>query len=740
MRWYNCFIGLFLLASFVVRADESPTDYVNPFIGTSNGGHTHPGAMCPFGMVSVSPFNSYDPFDDPAFSEHKPYTYFYGDPFFSGFTHTNMSGVGCPDLGTFVVMPISGELKITPANYVCRYSEEVAHPGYYALSLPEYGIRAEASATLRSGIERFTFSGGEGHILFNAGMSVSTVSGAFVKIVSSTEIEGYKKIGNFCGNGMESTVYFVARVNKQPQKSGLWNNKELCGLQTIETEGDDVGAYFTYNMKDGEHVEIQVGVSYVSIDNARLNLDTEQSGFQFDTVRKNAIGSWDTELSRISLEGGTEKYKCMFYTALYHVLIHPNILNDINGEYPTYLSGEIRNSGNRSRYTLFSLWDTYRTVHPLLSLVYPERQSDMINSLIDMYREGGRLPKWELCSMETNVMVGDPAIPVLVDSYVRGICDFDIEIAYQAMLENADTGRMDADIVRPGYKKFLELGYIPEPDGKKDNEASVWGSVSTGLEYCMADYALASMAKIVGKDSDYLLFMKRAGYYRNYYDSLVGFMRPKYKDGRWLVDFDPNPGVPAWHSQPGFVEGCSWHYNFFVPFDMSELIQLNGGEKAFINKLAECFEKGYYNMGNEPDISYPYLFNYVKGEEKRTQYWTRHCIDTYFGDDQNGITDNDDCGTMSAWLVFSMLGFYPDCPAKPVYQLTAPIFDKVKIRLQESYYSGKFFTINAGVNACKKSYIKNMKMDGVRYAGFTINNYDLVRGGVLDIVVEELYL
>lgn len=737
MKWCTGFIGLFLLVSFVVKTDKLPADYVNPFIGTSNGGHTHPGAVCPFGMVSVSPFNSYNPADDPVTGEHKPYAYASGDPFFSGFTHTNLSGVGCPDLGTFVVMATSGKLDVSPSAYACKYSEEMAEAGYYAVSLPEYGIRAEATATLRSGIERFTFSGDEGHILFNAGMSVSTVPGAYIKKVSPTEVEGSKKIGNICGCGKESTVYFVARVNKKPLKSGLWNKKEICNSTIVEAEGEDVGVYFTYNLKEGEQVEVQVGVSYVSMDNARLNLDAEQSGFRFDAVRNAAVGSWNRELSRIRLEGGTEKYKRMFYTALYHVLIHPNILNDVNGEYPSYISGEIRNSGKRNRYTVFSLWDTYRTVHPLLSLVYPERQSDMANSLVEMYREGGRLPKWEVAGMETNVMVGDPATPVLVDTYMRGVRDFDVEQAYQAMLKNADTGNVDTDVIRPGYKNFVKLGYIPEPDGKEETDVPVWGSVSTGLEYCMADFALASMAKELGKTADYSRFIERANYYRNYFDTSVGFMRPKFKDGRWLPDFDPKPSVPIWHSQRGFVEGCSWHYSFFVPFDVQGLIDLNGGEKIFTDKLAECFEKGYYNMGNEPDISYPYLFNYVKGEEHRTQYWTRHCINTYFGDDANGITDNDDCGTMSAWLVFSMMGFYPDCPAKTGYQLTAPIFDKITIQLQGGYYPGKSFTINAGRDAYKKSYIRNILLNGKVHAGYVLNHSDLIQGGTLNVVLRE---
>jgi predicted alpha-1,2-mannosidase len=737
MRWCNNYICLFLLVSLIVKADKFPADYVNPFIGTSNGGHTHPGAVCPFGMVSVSPFNSYNPVDDPAYEEHKPYAYTYGSPFFSGFTHTNLSGVGCPDLGTFVVMATSGKLEVTPSDYACQYSEEVAQAGYYAVSLPEYGIKAEASATLRSGIERFTFSGGQGHILFNTGMSVSSVSGAYVKVVSPTEIEGYKKIGGFCGNGEEGLVYFVAKVSKKPQKIGLWNNKELCSRKIVEAKGNDVGAYFTYNLKKGEQVEIKVGVSYVGIHNARLNLTAEQSGFRFDTVRKAALSAWNMELSRVLLEGGTEKYKRMFYTALYHVLIHPNILNDVNGEYLAYLSGKIKNSGERDHYTIFSLWDTYRTVHPLLSLIYPERQSDMVNSLLDMYKESGRLPKWELAAMETNVMVGDPAIPVLVDTYMRGIRDFNVELAYQAMLKNADIKRSDIDIVRPGYKEFVKFGYIPEPDGKEKVDIPVWGSVSTGLEYCMADYALACMAKDLGKEADYSLYMKRAGFYQNYYDAVTGFMRPIHKNGKWLDNFDPKPHVPVWHSRPGFVEGCSWHYSFFVPFDMCGLVQLNGGGISFVNKLIDCFERGYFNMGNEPDISYPYLFNYVKGEEHRTQYWTRHCINTYFGDNQNGITDNDDCGTMSAWLVFTMMGLYPDCPANPVYQLTSPVFDKVTIQLNNKYYSGNSFVIQRGQDTDNKMYIESIYLNGEKISGYSLKHSTLSKGGILSFILKE---
>lgn len=727
-------LPLLCLYVTIVRAERLPVSYVNPFIGTANGGNTHPGAVRPFGMMSVAPDNSYSPQEGKRIFH---LSYMYGNKNFSGFMHANLSGVGCPDLGAFTIMPIAGDLKIKPEEYACSYSTEKAEAGYYRVELPEQGIMAEASVTLRSGIERYTFKKGQAHILIDVGKAITEVTGGSLTVKSPTEVEGYRMIGNFCGSGKQSVIYFVAQISKKPDAFGVWSQGKIHQSYMRENCGEDIGAFFSYDMEENEQLCVKIGISYVSVANARMNLEQEQKGFDFEGVRRMANADWNEKLSRILVEGGNEKYKQMFYTGLYHILLHPNILNDVNGDYPAYMTGERKNVRGRDRYTIFSLWDTYRNVHPFLSLVYPEYQSEMVRSLLDMYEEGGRLPKWELCGMETNVMVGDPAIIVLADSYLRGIRDFDVDLVYKAMLANATAFIENKNSeIRPGYGDYVEKGYIAElREGERREGPWLWGSVSTGLEYCMSDFAMAQLALALNKEADYQRFSRYAQFYRNYYDPSIGLMRPRLDDGSWYEPFNQSPQGEEWWSQTGFVEGCTWHYSFFVPFDMAGLIKLNGGAKPFVTKLRDCFEKNNFNMENEPDIAYPYLFNYVRGEEQGTQYWVRKCIDTYFGNDPMGITGNDDCGTMSAWLVFSMMGIYPDCPAKDTYQLTNPLFDKVTIKLHSSYYRGDVFTIEAGDNAFEKKFIKNIRINGKAHGKYSITHRQITDGGHLTFIL-----
>ena len=711
---------------------KNPADYINPFIGTSKGGNTNPGAICPFGMMSVCPNNSPKPLK---VGEKSYPTYVYGNRYFSGFTHTNLSGVGCPDLGALTIMPISGKLEIAPEKYSCTYADEKATAGYYSVDLPKYDIKAEVSTTLRTGIERFSFPKGEAHILFDAGRSVSNIPGAYLKINSPTELEGHKMIGNFCGTGKQSVIYFVVQINREPDRFGCWQENRILNSFTRENSGNNIGAFFSYNLEKKEDIVIKIGISYVSIENARMNLEHEQNGFGFEKVCQDAYDAWNDKLSRIQVEGNNEKYKQMFYTGIYHMLVHPNILNDVNGDYPAYMTGQTKNIQGRNRFSIFSLWDTYRNVHPFLSLVYPEYQSEMIKSILDMYREAGRLPKWELCGMETDVMVGDPAVIVIADTYLRGIRDFDVTLAYEAMKKNATTM---ASTTRPGYNEHIQKGYIAELRENETREGPwVWGSVSTGLEYCMCDFAMSQMALALNKKADYQLFRKYSQLYRNYFDTNMGCMRPRWTNGDWVEPFNASPqDEKEWWNQVGFVEGCTWHYSMFVPFDIKGLIGLYKGEKNFIRKLEECFKTNNFNIANEPDIAYPYLFNYVKGEERKTQYWVRKCIDTYFGNDHNGITGNDDCGTMSAWLVYSMMGLYPDCPAKDTYQLTCPVFDKVTIKLHDKYYKGDKFIITAGDNADDKHFIEKISINGKKSRKYSITNDQIVNGGVLSFTLQ----
>lgn len=540
------------------------------------------------------------------------------------------------------------------------------------------------------------------------------------------------------------TLYFVAKISKKPLVSGVSIDGKDYPDFNREIAGNDIGVYFTFDTEENETICVKVGVSYVSISNARKNLEAEQPGFDFENTKLAAEQAWNLELSKIQVEGGNSEDKEKFYTALYHTLIHPSVANDVTGEYNTMGDNSIAQTNGYNRYTVFSLWDTYRNVHPFLSLVYPKRQSDMVKSMLGMYKESGWLPKWELAGMETNCMVGDPAIPVIVDSYLRGVRDFDADLAWEAMKHNASEPGRD-NPARPGFDDWLKYGYIPDDAGytlkvfTSDNISyeyenarqlgTVWGSVSTGMEYCVADWNLAQMAKSLGKKDDHQFYLNRSLYYKNNYDNISGFVRPRLKDGSWLTPFDP-----ASNRLNGFVEGSPWNYTFMVPHDMPGLITLMGGTKKFTEKLNTCFEMNFFDVTNEPDLAYPYLFNYVKNEEWRTQKEVREIIFRDFNISPGGLPGNDDCGTMSAWLVYSMMGFYPDCPGSMDYQLTSPVFSKITIALDQSYYPGKTFVIEVENGGKNNYFIKSMKFNGKPYKKYTLNHQDIVNGGNLRIV------
>ena len=722
-------ILFFSLTSFLMRGQDL-TQFVNPFIGTSYPGNTNPGVVMPWGMASVAPFNSYDP-DDRVYSS----PYIYGKNYISGFSHLNLSGTGCPDMGVFVSMPTTGKLELKADKYWSEYSDESASPGFYSCKLNRYNIRAELTTTLRSSICRYTFPKGKSNILVNVGLALTKQNGGVVRRVSDTEVEGFRMIGGFCGMQTTQIVYFVAKLSKQPVSCGVWNNGRVFPEFKREVAGSDVGAYFTFDTEENESIMVKTGISFVSIDNARINLDAEQPAFDFDGTRDTAGKTWNKELSKILVEGGTNDDKTMFYSALYHMLIHPGIFNDVNGEYVAYRGDKIFKTNNFNYYTVFSLWDTYRNVHPFLSLVYPQRQLDMVKTMLAMYKEGGWLPKWELAGMETYVMVGDPAITVISDTYLRGIKDFDVDIAFEAMKHNATVEETN-NPVRPGLDNLLSYGYIPE-DAKKIR--GVWGSVSTTMEYCIADWNLAQMAKALGKEGDYKLFYDRSLLYRNYFDPQTNFIRPRLANGQWFEPFVPakDKGLSHSPSAPGFVEGNSWQYTFMVPHDIPGLMKLMGGGKNFTKHLTTCFDSSFFVLWNEPDMAYPFLFNYVKGEEWRTQKYVRELIYKNFNTSRGGLPGNDDCGTLSAWLLFAMMGLYPDCPGDMDFQMTSPIFDKITITLDPVIYPGKEFVIETK-NAGKENWlIRSVKLNGNPYKKPYLNHQDIVKGGKLSFILED---
>lgn len=741
-------IVLSILMPYSLAAQDSDyTKYVNPFIGTSNFGATYPGAVRPLGMASVSPFNvAFKKGDGNVFekdSEWHSRTYVSENSFLTGFSHVNLSGVGCPDLGSILLMPTTGELVLDAEQYGTTYSDENASPGYYGNQLDKYDIKTEMTATTRTGLSKYTFPEGQSNILLNLGLGLTNETGAALKIVSDTEIEGYKLIGTFCYHPEDvRPVYFVARFSKPAKSFGAFKKmpkmgeaeaswtkydntyKPYPGYQ-YEIAGDNIGAYMQFQTDEGETIVVQIGISYVSIDNARQNLNSEALNPDFEQTLAESKLAWNDLLKRIDIESDNTEDKTIFYTSLYHVLMHPNILQDVNGEYPLMGRPEIGKTSS-NRYTVFSLWDTYRNVHPFLSLVYPEIQEEMVQSMLDMYDESGWLPKWELLSMETQVMVGDPATPVLTDTYLRGIRNFDVNKAYEAIKKSATA--IDNPI-RPEISFYDSLGYIPE-----DPSNSVWGgTVSSSLEYYIADWNISQLAQAMGNKKDYKYFSQRAMGYKNYFDPSTGMLRPKMMDGSWLDPFDPKAGA---NFEPviGYVEGNAWQYRFYVPHDIPGMIKLLGGEANFIAALQKCFDDGNFDMANEPDITYPFLFNFVTGEEWRAQKTVQELVRKHYFNQPGGLPGNDDTGTLSTWLLYSMMGLYPHCPGDMSYAITSPMFDEITIHLNPDYYDGKELKImTSGNNKNDMKYIQSIAVNGEDFKSYFIDHQTLTKGTTLTI-------
>ena len=491
-----------------------------------------------------------------------------------------------------------------------------------------------------------------------------------------------------------------------------------------------MGYWFTFDdLKAGEQVEVRMGVSFVSMENARRNLDAEQpAGTTFDAIRTMARQRWNDDLGRIRVEGGTPEQQTVFYTALYHALIHPNLLSDVNGEYPL-MEGNGVGVTDGERYTVFSLWDTYRNLHQLLTLVYPERQTEMLRSMVGMYEEWGWLPKWELYGRETFTMEGDPSIPVIVDSWMKGLRDFDMTKAYAAMHKSATTPGSQ-NKMRPDIDPYIEKGYVPL--GFYAADLSGDNSVSHALEYYIADHALSLLADSLGKPEDAKLFRERSLGYKHYYDKVYGTFRPITKEGKFMTPFDPKAGE-NFEAAPGFHEGTAWNYTFYVPHDVEGLAKLMGGRKPFVEKLQLVFDEGLYDPANEPDIAYAYLFSRFKGEEWRTQREVKRLLATYFTTKPDGIPGNDDTGTMSAWAVFSMLGFYPDCPGEPSYTLTAPTFDRVEIDTERGT-----LTIEAVRATPDANRIENMTLGGRPLKKYRILHDEFLKAGKLTFELKNI--
>ncbi len=454
-------------------------------------------------------------------------------------------------------------------------------------------------------------------------------------------------------------------------------------------------------------------------------MEAESSHFDFEKVRQTAWETWNKTLSVVNVEGGGDDDKTIFYTALYHMHIHPNILNDVNGQYPEmegFGTGKVT-QGNR--YTIFSLWDTYRNYHPLMSLLYPNLQRDFVESMVGMYKESGWLPKWELNGKETYTMDGDPAGIVIADTYLRGIKNFDVQTAYEAMLKQAETSQTQNKI-RKNNDFYWENGYVPFSK-EYDN------SVSEALELYVSDWSLAQLAKVLGEQKTYKKFLCQSQQWTKYFDEKeFKMLRPKDKNGNFFEKFNPKEGE-NFEPVNGFHEGTAWQYAFCPPHDMKRMVKYYGGRRAFVKKLQKVFDEGLFDMANEPDIHYPFLFNYARGEEWRAQKTVQNLIKKYFKNAPDGLPGNDDCGTMSAWLVYSMMGIYPVSPANMEYAITTPVFDKVEIALDSNFYKGKKFIIE---KENKGTRIKKLILNGKSLKSYFIDNKEITGGGELKVLVK----
>jgi len=740
-----CLFSLIVLISYT---QENLVDYVNPFIGTAFAdvgpkdmsqhfitANVYPGAVLPWGMVSASPHNDIFYTSDSPYCTNMPgSSYLYKSPYLYGFGQLHLSGVGCHDFGNFMIIPSVGKVKGNFENYRTAYSQEKASPGYYSVFLNDKGIIAEMSVTLRTTISRFTFQNATDSaiVAFDLARNQLRSDEGYVKVLSNDEIEGWNRGGGFCGSGTKQQVFFVARLSKPAQKYGTTRNNQVApGINS--QVGNNIGGYFIFHVEENESILVKLGLSFISIENARLNLKTENSGWDFEFMHEASREAWEKQLSKILIEDTSRINKTIFYTALYRALIHPSVYEDVNGEYRAMGNKEIRvlQPGQKHQYTVFSLWDTYRNLHQLLTLVYPEIQLDLVKTMINQYEEGGYLPKWELASNESYVMVGDPAACVIADTYCKGITNFNVDRAYEAMRKSAENTHTNT--IRPGIDAYIKYGYIPYDYAGE----WVWGPTATSLEYYFADYAIAQLARLINKPKDFDAFYKRSIGFTNLYDQETGFLRPRNTDGSWLTPFNYDtirgsiPGAEFPNGGPGYVEGNAWQYNFMVP-DVQKLIETMGKDQ-FVHQLEECFKAPErFVLFNEPDMAYPYLFNFVEGQEWQTQYQVRRALKTYFGNSKGGLPGNDDCGTLSSWFIFSSLGLYPAQPANTTYQITSPLFKRVTIKLHPDFYSGTELILEAPAASDENIYIKSVRFKGKKLNNTMIDHNDLVTGGKLE--------
>ncbi len=732
-----------LVASSCHPGEEDLVRYVNPLIGTAPGttlsarrhsefanepkGQTFPAVGTPFALTSWTP-QTRD-------SEQKCLSpYYYDDDHIQGFRGSHwMSGSCTQDYGSVTLMPMSGALHVSPAARASRFSHttEITTPAYYAVTLDSYGIRAEMTGAERTGMFRFTFPRHEP--AFVVLQPNSDEGQGYVEIrPERNEIVGYNPVHRiYQGWGQPAgfSGYFVARFDKPFSSFGIWKDSLVAdGIAEASGEGGPVAAWVELALGADSVTGVTVGTSFTSIEQARANLEADAANKRFEAVRTATEAAWNEALGRIRVEGGPPDGRTPFYTALYHAMLLPRTFSDADGSYPRFAGnyGVQKNEGF-TYYDDFSAWDTFRALHPLLTLLEPERTSDMVRSLVAKAEQGGWMPIFPCWNNYTSAMIGDHTTAIVADAYLKGIGGFDAEKAYAAMVQNATrVAERDEYIDGKGRRaldSYLRYGYIPLEDSVTDafhkNE-----QVSRTLEYAFDDFALSQFARKLGEQEMHRQLLDRAANYRHVLDTTTGFVRGRHADGRWAEPFDPR------ERQTYITEGTPWHYTWFVPHDVQGLIDRLGGRNAFVERLDTLFEQGLYWHGNEPSHQIAFLYSFA-GAPWKTQQRVRQIMEEEYGAGPGGLSGNDDAGQMSAWYVFAAVGLYPVAPGAPYYVLSSPTFERVTFHLQ----NGRTFTIEGKGASAQNRYIQRARLNGKVYDQPWISHFDLLRGGRLELTL-----
>lgn len=702
---------------------ENLTKYVDPFIGTGFHGHVFVGANVPFGAVQLGPSNISQGWDWCS-------GYHISDSTIVGFQHTHLSGTGIGDLGDISFMPTTGPIKTTKgtvaameSGYVSLFShqDETVHPGFYAVKLKRYNIGVKLTASERVGFHEYTFpKSDDAHVVIDLeeGLGWDRPTETSIQQVNATTITGSRFSS---GWAKDQRIYFAAVFSKPIKNFAVYDS--LVVKTGTALAAKKVKGVVSFTTADGEKILIKVGISPVSAENAMMNIKAEIPDWDFSKVVEAADMAWNKQLNKIRINTPVEKQKRIFYTALYHTMIAPSIFNDHYGDY-WGSDKKVHPKASFTNLTTFSLWDTYRALNPLYTIIQPEKISDIINTMLAIYKEQGKLPVWHLMGNETNTMVGYSAVPVVADAYLKGFKGFDADLAYEAVKGSA----MDND---RGINFVKELGFIPAD--------STVESVAMGLEYSIDDWGIAAMAKKMGKAADYAYFSKRAQNYRNYFDPATHFMRGRVSKTEWRTPFSP---FISRHRQDDYTEGNSWQYTWLVPQDVKGLIGLQGGDKPFINKLDSLFIAqgslgkegspdisgliGQYAHGNEPSHHITYLYAYA-GQPWKTAEKVRYIMNNFYTDKPDGIIGNEDVGQMSAWYVLSSLGIYQVNPASGVYVFGSPLFNEATVQLA----AGKTLHIIAKNNSAQNIYITGAILNGKKHPHAYITFQELSAGGEL---------